>query len=95
MPAKTSKRTNHGYRTDLLVKQSDPWAALDAIMATEPEPMGPEWLTLWQLADRFNLSRPGAQHRAEKWLREGRISVWTGKLGQSKRIGNKYRVKPQ
>lgn len=93
MPAKTSKRTNHGYRTDLLVKQSDPWAALDAIMATDPEPMGPEWFTVNDVMQRYGLGRVAAYNRCRALVNNGKADEWSGVTKANNRITSKYRLK--
>ena len=73
---------------------SDPWAALDAIMATDPEPMGPEWFTRSQFQERYKFkSTAGAQRRLDGLEREGLVEKWTGKMAATNRVGFKYRKK--
>ena len=43
--------------------QHNPWAALDALMKTDPEPMGPEWFTIGQFAVRYDMTHAGAAVR--------------------------------
>ena len=81
MPAKTSKPT-------------DPWAALDAIMATEPEPMGEEWFTCAQFADRYKINPRTAHAKLADMARKGKLDKWVGRReGQAGGHFSKYRVK--
>lgn len=80
MPAKTSRAI-------------DPWAALDAIMATEPEPMGEEWFTADDVMERYGLSSQGARGRVLKLERQGKLDVWRGIMAKTRRCGKKYRLK--
>lgn len=79
MPAKTSKPT-------------DPWAALDAIMATEPEPMGAEWFTVLDFANRYKMGRSGAQSRCQKLCNAGLAETWAGVVSATGKFTRKYRV---
>lgn len=78
MPAKTSSRI-------------DPWAALDALMKTEPEPTGPEWFTVDQYTARYGGSRG---HNYQKLIRDRRLEQWKGTGASTKRVTLKFRVKP-
>jgi hypothetical protein len=80
MPAKKSANT-------------DPWAAMDALMAAEPEPMGPEWFTLQDFAARYNLSRSGAQSALGRLMRDGKVDNWTGVTRATRRVTNKFKLK--
>ncbi len=81
MPRQTSKPTEN------------PWASLDAIMAVEKEPTGPEWFTTEQFAERYGLSRRCGEDRLRKMLKEGKLDHWRGTSQQSRRTINKWRVK--
>lgn len=107
MQAKTSKRINGPERSVIdpamalpdnlpLLKlgiNSDPWAALDAIMATEPEPTGNGWFTVIDFAKRYNMSRSGAQSRCQKLLITGKADTWIGVAASTGNVTRKYRVK--
>jgi len=81
MPAKTSKRT-------------DPWAALDAIMATDPEPMGPEWFTCAEFADRYKMNPRTAHAKLANMARQGLLDKWSGRReGHSGGHFCKFRMK--
>lgn len=77
MPQKTSKATN-------------PWAALDALMKTDPEPTGPEWFTVVQYTQRYGGSRSG---NAAKLAFDPRLASWKGLVRSTGKITIKYRVK--
>jgi hypothetical protein len=75
---------------------NDPWAKLDAMMAKEKEPTGPEWFTVYQYQSRYGLSLPQARGRMEGLVADGTLETWSGAaLAPSghKRIITKYRIK--
>lgn len=81
MPAKKSQLTN-------------PWAAIDALMKTDPEPTGPEWFTVEAFATRYGMSIPGAGQKLTRLAVAGTMDRWSGVSSISKRRINKYRLKP-
>lgn len=80
MPARTSKAT-------------DPWAALDAIMAQEAEPQGKEWFTLDQMAARYGFSHQTARREAKDLVSRGLAEQWHGRMGPRNQPGYKFRLK--
>jgi len=68
-------------------KQSNPWAALDAMMKSDPEPTGPEWFTVQQYTERYGGS---VQHNTSKLNRDTRLKRWKGTSGHNRRITVKY-----
>jgi len=110
MQRKTSKRTESPERSVIdparalpdnrpLLKlgiNADPWAALDAIMATEPEPMGPEWFTVREFAQRYKMSTRNAQQKLGAMYDAGQLNRWRGRRqGQPGSGFRKYSAKPQ
>jgi hypothetical protein len=81
MPAKKSQLTN-------------PWAAIDALMKTDPEPTSPEWFTIRQFAVRYGLTHGGAAVRLLKMERAKHVISWKGRAAGSSCIKLKYRLKP-
>ena len=71
-------------------KATDPWAALDAIVKREQEPMGPEWFTAEQFAERYQRSYSGAQSKCYRMVKSGLLKQWKGICPTSKRIIVKY-----
>lgn len=81
MPRKTSKRT-------------DPWAALDAIMKQDDEPVGDGWFSTQEFADRYNISYRNSFNRLEAMYRAGTVDRWRGRrVGKSGGQFSKYRLK--
>ena len=72
--------------------KSDPWAALDALMKSEPEPTGPGWFTVDQCATRYGISIPGAQQRLNKMLSAGTVKRWKGVTASTRRVTTKWRL---
>lgn len=72
--------------------QHNPWAALDALMKTDPEPTGPEWFTIGQFAVRYDLTHCGAAVRLGKMERAGKVISWKGRAAGSSCIKRKYRL---
>lgn len=71
---------------------SDPWAALDRIMKSDPEPVGPEWFTVEQFSARYELSRH-AHRKLMDMLDSGVVERWKGLSRENRRITVKYRLK--
>lgn len=69
----------------------DPWAAIDAIVLANKEPMGEEWFTIDQYRARYGGSREGT---ASKLNRDLRFEKWRGFCKATQRITRKYRIKP-
>ncbi len=73
--------------------QHNPWAALDALMKTDPEPMGPEWFTIGQFAVRYDMTHAGAAVRLGKMERAKNVVKWKGRVAGCSGIKCKYRLK--
>ena len=73
-------------------KQSDPWAAMDALMRTKPEPVGAEWFTVEQFRARYDLTNRQARDRLTKLQHEKRIEIWKGTSRECRRTLVKYRL---
>lgn len=80
MPRKTSRPT-------------DPWAAMDALMAADTEPQGAEWFTRLDVQRRYNLTRSAAANRILRWERLGKLETWKGYVAALERRADKYRLK--
>lgn len=65
MPRKTSRPT-------------DPWAAMDALMAYEPEPTGPEWFTVQEFVQRYKMVHRTGHARLLDMERRGTVEKWIG-----------------
>jgi len=74
--------------------KNNPWAAMDAIVNANPEPTGEEWFTVDQFAERYKLSRAGADGRLRRLMAGGILDRWKGVSGSSSRTNTKWRVKP-
>ena len=74
-------------------KTQSPWARLDAMMKTDPEPTGPEWFTIGQFAARYDLSHAGAAVRLNKMERTKKVVRWKGRVAGSCGVKCKYRLK--
>jgi hypothetical protein len=74
MPAKTSKLT-------------DPFAAIDAIVAETSGPTGPEWFTIAQYTKRYGGNR---EHNMRRLKKDPRFVVWSD---PARRKPNKYKLK--
>ena len=71
-------------------KATDPWAALDAIVKREQEPVGPEWFTIDQFSERYQLSNKTSREKCCQLHKEGKLKRWTGFSPAYKRIIVKY-----
>ena len=72
--------------------QSNPWAALDALMKADPEPTGPEWFTIGQFAVRYDLTHGGAAYRLGRMERAKQVVKWKGRIVGSTGVKCKYRL---
>lgn len=68
----------------------DPWAAIDAIVQREAEPMGPEWFTVEQFADRYKLGAGRAWAVCNGLVKQGKLRHWKGTSLTTRRVTNKY-----
>ncbi len=73
----------------------DPWAAMDALMAKNPEPMGKEWMTTNEIAARYGISYRNAHANMMKQLTLGKVERWMGRRTGGKMGGpfSKWKVK--
>ena len=72
---------------------NNPWAALDALMKADPEPMGPEWFTTEQFMVRYNLGLAASSKRLRDMRRLGKVDKWKGVSAVSRRITAKWRIR--
>jgi len=61
------------------LRPTDPWAAMDALMACDPEPTGPGWFTVAEFADRYKICRRTAHQRLLEMGRKGLLEKWIGR----------------
>ena len=66
---------------------TNPWAAIDAIVKANPEPMGPEWFTVNDYTARYGGSN--AQNHV-KLSADTRFKKWTGVGGPNRRTISKF-----
>lgn len=71
-------------------KQSNPWAAIDAIVKANPEPVGPEWFTVKEYSDRYG-GAPNQNHA--KLSADPRFKKWTGVGSSTRRVISKFCLK--
>lgn len=75
-------------------KTIDPWSRMDAMMAEQAEPTGPEWFSTPDYATRYNQSLRNASLRLKALTKAGTLEEWKG-VGKGpdgrKRMLNKYR----
>ena len=69
---------------------TDPWAAIDALVKTDPEPTGPEWFTLKEFSQRYGLSLYGATARLRKLEQAGKVKSWQGTSAANRRLVLKF-----
>jgi hypothetical protein len=74
-------------------KPTDPWAALDALVAKESEPFGKEWFTIKQYSQRYNVGESGARRQILGFVNEGSVERWSGISASNGRRTLKFRVK--
>lgn len=74
--------------------KSNPWAAMDAIVNANPEPMGEEWFTVEQFATRYQCTEASAFSRLSRLHAIGTVDRWAGIGTASRRKTTKWRVKP-
>lgn len=75
-------------------KHTDPWAALDAEIANNVEPTGPEWITVAQYQAKHGKCYAWANHRLNDLHRAGRAEKWTGARKGRPGMITKYRPTP-
>jgi hypothetical protein len=76
-------------------KAESPWAAVDALLAADREPTGPEWFTKAQFEQRYGVSKYVAKRKLAALVKSGNLEQWFGKrMGLSGGFA-KYRVKPK
>jgi hypothetical protein len=73
--------------------KNNPWAAMDAIVNANPEPMGEEWFTADQYADRYGRTRDASFSRLAKWHKDGIVDRWSGLGETSRHTITKWRVR--
>lgn len=73
-------------------KPTNPWAALDSIIKREAEPIGEEWFTAQQFAERYRLSIQGAHGKLNRLVSRGILKKWCGVSESSHRSICKYRL---
>lgn len=70
-------------------KQPNPWAALDAVMKTDPEPTGPDWFTVEEFTLRYGGS---TSNNHKKLLKDKRFTHWKGISARSRRTVTKFKL---
>lgn len=70
----------------------NPWAALDAMLKQDPEPMGPEWFTLKDFMTRYGYSETPALRRCKAMCKSGVLKSWTGLSATNRRLTTKYAI---
>ena len=75
------------------MKNNDPWATMDAIIAAESGPEGDGWFTLKDMIDRYNLGKTACLRRLNEMKRNGTVEVWSGYTRRGY-PSTKYRLKP-
>jgi hypothetical protein len=71
---------------------ADPWEKMDVIMGESREPMGPEWITVRQFAQRYAMREQRAMDHLKRLVAGGRAEVWRGTARQTSRTTCKFRV---
>jgi hypothetical protein len=74
---------------------TDPWAALDALCKREAEPTGPEWFTVKQFAERYDMTESPARVKIASLVKDGTLVSWTGMAGKPRRATTKYSLAKQ
>lgn len=75
-------------------KPIDPWAAVDRLLAKEVEPTSPGWFTLYDFAERYKMSRTGAQDKLRRMVEAGTLELWKGRsVAAGGAVIKKYRVR--
>ena len=94
MHKQTSRAIKEDFRgPSIIVNQPNPWAALDAIMAKEQEPIGPEWFTQDDFEARYGFCCKTAWAKLKDMVKAGTLECWTGRVEALNRKGCKYRYK--
>jgi hypothetical protein len=76
--------------------RNNPWAALDAMMKTEPEPTGPGWFTVQDFLNRYGKGRTytwAAQNLRAMHV-AGKVEKWVGSSAGRNGKLLKYKIKP-
>lgn len=68
----------------------NPWAAIDAMVKQDPEPMGPEWFTVGDFAVRYRYSLPQSASRCKAMHLAGKLKRWIGVSANNRRKTTKY-----
>lgn len=71
---------------------TDPWAAIDALVKTDPEPTGPEWFTAAQFGERYGYDAATAHNKLDRLVKLGRLRSWKGLASANRRVTTKYRA---
>jgi hypothetical protein len=74
--------------------KNNPWAAMDAIVNTNPEPMGDGWFSTQEYVDRYKCTRDSAYGRLLRMKAAGLVDRWSGMGVTNRRTTTKWRVKP-
>jgi hypothetical protein len=72
---------------------SSPWDAMDAIMRSNPEPIGPEWFTANQFGLRYGYDVDVAAMKLNRMHKKGLLEKWAGISITLRRKTVKYRLK--
>lgn len=73
-------------------KATDPWAAMDEMLAADKEPTGPDWFTVEQLMARYGLSQAGTHAKLKRLHAQGRVEKWFGFSFATRRRITKFRA---
>lgn len=76
------------------IGKNNPWAAMDAIVNANPEPIGDGWFSTQEYIDRYKCTRDSAHNRLCGMKDRGIVEHWTGNGGPKQRVIAKWRVKP-
>jgi hypothetical protein len=68
----------------------NPWAAIDAMVKQDPEPMGPEWFTKDDFAARYGYSPGQAYRKCKAMYKSGVLKSWSGISATNRRLTTKY-----
>jgi hypothetical protein len=71
--------------------KKNPWAAMDAMINANPEPMEEEWFTIAEYCKRYPCTADSARHKLIRLRENGLVEQWkgSGKTG----IISKWRAK--
>ena len=71
-------------------KPTNPWAAIDAMVKQDPEPMGPEWFTKEDFAARYGYTLQTANNMCRRMFCDGKLKRWIGTASYNRRKTAKY-----